>query len=326
MSPLAYAALGIILISTSSNLAAERQRHTPALPSAQVTLSNGVYGANIGDPLETIQALWGPPNLLSNARFSTQIVMYGRSHFLIFGNNELASIGTVNRFFSKDFTNLLSFDERFDDIDWKVDNKYENGAEVTKLEASLLDEDKIISHNSTANLTIYIDRMLTDFQRKEKIYIQDYALESNVQEMQAKDALNSDIFAFLANRLNQPYAEFTIDEVPYAADFNAWVDQTSDLYVFGSHVIIKTTGTKVSRIYIYENIHLTDSPFYTQSNWSLGDYKQNMSFDSALQLAGKNAFHFGDEIEITLQNATLKLYFYKQSGERQLYSSEILFH
>jgi hypothetical protein len=71
---------------------------------------------------------------------------------------------------------------------------------------------------------------------------------------------------------------------------------------------------------------LTDSPFYTQSNWSLGDYKQNMSFDSALQLAGKNAFHFGDEIEITLQNATLKLYFYKQSGERQLYSSEILFH
>ncbi len=250
--------------------------------------------------------------------------MYGRSQFLLFGNNELASIGTVNRFFSKDFTNLLSFDERFDDINWKVGNKYENRAKVTKLEASLFDEDKIITHNSAANLTIYIERLLTDFQSKEKIYIQAYALESNVQEMQATDELNSDIFAFLANKLNQPYAEFNIDEVPYAADFNAWVDQISDLYVYGSHVIIKTSGTKVSRIYIYENIHLTDSPFYTQSNWSLGDYKQNMSFDAALKLAGKNAFHFGDEIEITLQNATLKLYFYEQSGERRLYSRDTI--
>jgi hypothetical protein len=92
--------------------------------SLNISFSEGFFGAKQGIGRSALQNLLGNPSAKFTFTDNVQAMVYGKSHWFLFQNDQLFAVKQTNNFLTSATTQLLPEDSRFDRPQWKLDNKF----------------------------------------------------------------------------------------------------------------------------------------------------------------------------------------------------------
>ena len=305
------------------------KRETPQLTSQMISLKKGIYGKALGSKYDEVITAFGTPTFVMQINSELRMIAYGRRHWLIFESDKLVQASSDNPWFSTEFTNLLAFDERFEQQTWALQGKvkYRDKAEKAKSLSHLIaaTDNKLVLSDGHHQLDILLDQYMDSKDTENMRVVVGFRLSKAGFEMPGiprtdhSQLASQRIVAYL-NDVNRQ--ELTTDMLGVAPLASLWVDPTSDYLVFGPHLIVERTGTSVSKVMLLENVY-SDNLKVLDTQWKFNGLSQGQSLDSVLKVLGDDAFHFDDMIEYMGEAFGQYLYFYKSDGEQRLLSSEI---
>ena len=84
----------------------------------------------IGATIHEVENKFGTPSFRFGPVGDLVVLAYGRSHLFQFKNNNLVRASSEPVIFKNEFINYLEFDERFDERQWQLLDKYSKGDNV----------------------------------------------------------------------------------------------------------------------------------------------------------------------------------------------------
>lgn len=304
------------------------KRKQPALQNEDVSLKKGAYSVKLNDSLAEVIRVLGTPTVEMQISERSQMLMYGRQHLFEFTNKKLSAVNSYNPHFTSDLKNRLEFDDRLDDVEWQVEGKYSKQKRLSAKQAKHVKNNEIVIQNQNEILRVTTENLKRSSSSEPNYLVDSFRL-AKVNENFYKDIVHPEssfILAFIDTQLKQETPSFSISDIPYTPTMTAWITPAKRLYTFGQHVVIEALGDRVTTIHIIENLYTEASPLYKASYWQVGQYKQGMSAEVAMSVAGENGEYFNEELEVIGKGVTKRFYFYEHKNQVKLYAGEISFY
>jgi len=299
----------------------------PQITNNYVSLEAGAYGVTLGTTYADVIKVFGTPSVKGDLEEGNKLICYGRRHCLTFSDGLLISINSENSIMSTELTNLLSFDERLDDMNWQIDDNIFMAKELPQDKIDSIQNDSLVYSDNTGSLIVSIEKRRTSGKYEHGFIADAYHMSttSYIETSPKQYASSNQFLAFLQEYLASLPTHFVIADIPFKPSFTSWVSRYKTLYTFGQHIAVVTSGNSVSRIYILDSL-FTESHQTTKTDWIFNEFLRGMSIEEALAVAGKDATLSYGQLDIETANSMKRLFFYEQENQMTLYSGEIIIY
>ena len=297
----------------------------PDISSRKVDLQQGVYGINPGDSVEKVLETFGTPSFIFSPLRDWKVMSYGRNHWLTFHDSELKKISTESDFFRYRLLNEIPFDDRFDERRWELLGKYEKGQKLEQAEYKKLAQGK---QQEGQRLTALTDEYLANNQEYRTVNLNGFELSN--QAFSFPDGMltsvydaNNQFLTFLASLLDAENTQnsVTISAIPSAPFGESKIDRGTRLYLYDGHTAVSAIGDTISKVLVEpELIQFGDTP---AQPWKFMSFYYGQPLNEALDIAGSDAFHYRDYIEIDRGDYMIKLFLTGEKDAETVYAMEL---
>ncbi len=296
-----------------------------------ISVQKGAYGLRIGDSNEQVEQLLGTPTFSVLADEQHQLLAYGRSLWLILKNQELVYLSTEAPWISSELSNLLAFDERFDDVAWQLNDLLVRYRSVNA---------DVVSAHSQATRGIFKNNVLRYDTESSRLSI-DFTPEADADNKNATQIIPAG-FRLIATGFQVPVFSLTppssilkdhlsaymqgesevfdIDAAKTSMIGEGRISKTKTLRWYGGHIFVEMLGNSVNSVHFIENPLKTDQHKLT---WKFNAIEQYDSQEKVLEILGDEVFSLGDTAEINGANYTQEFVFYEIDDEAVVISSKI---
>lgn len=282
----------------------------------------GIYGLPLGASKAQMLDAFGTPTFELGVAPETQLISYGRDHWLTFIDDALVQVRSASPLFSRSFINHLPFDDRFDDRQWHVTPTLKKGAVITPDTTTLVTG---ASAPDAARVEIFTETYLANAQQHTEVKVTGFALTDSPHppSFPLPDAMYSnDALSALAAKLNAAdTATLTIDDMTSPVYGRMRTTRDGQRHLLNVFTLVETMGKALSKIYI--NPGFVQSRDAEHGDWQFGDFYFGQTEKEALAVAGDNAFYFNNMLEYEQDNYTANIYLEPDGETYRVYSMEI---
>ncbi|TRY32855.1 hypothetical protein [Aliiglaciecola sp. M165] len=303
------------------------KRHTPPLANANVSFENGIYGVTLGMTYKDVIAKFGTPTFVMQPSNETALIAYGRKHWLSFVAGNLTKVSSRSPWFTKEFTNLLAFDERFEEAKWQVNGLIGNGDSFKQAQKILPNakpsKSVLILTSGDNQITLFSDSYYGKSEEYANQVITGFSLQSQHHQTLPVPRTDSapEVLTAITDYLeDSDRNQLTLEMLPATPIAKGWLDSKSNLYLYGHQLVLQEKGNSLNKLTFVENVYEGGS---NSLRWQFNGVKQGQSFDEVIEILGDDAFGFDDLIEFSGDAFSQQLYFYEDNNQMRLFSSEI---
>ncbi len=300
------------------------ERVVTSIEDYSINIQNGAYGLKISASMSEVEQRLGTPTFVGNIDNDHAMLAFGRSLWLVFKDQKLMQVSSSVPYLSVELTNLLGFDDRFDDIPWRISDKFGRyeavDPDVVKEHSQSTRgnfENNLLSYqNESSQLTIHFSK--TD----KKLSATEFLLKANAftlpqfQLNQVDPVLVNTLSAYMLGESD----ELELDTIRNAPIARARLSQSKSLLWYGGHLFVENLGNSVNTVYLLENPLQKSS---TSSAWQFNNIAQYESQERVLNKLGDDVFFMGDSAEVNGANYTQEFIFYDLGDGPVLISSQI---
>lgn len=305
----------------------------PSLSNHEVSLDKGVYGVNLGMSYQQVIDIWGSASVELAVLDNELVIGFGRRHWLHFQNDKLMRVSNIS-LLGVDAQNLVPMRSHFDNGQWKINRKIAIHTSLSDVRATLntnsplsKDDRLLLSKNDqTLTLQFALRKSMTGDKSHDLV---GFTLQSTHYQSQPWLERNNHQALLLA--LKQTYQQLK-DQQDIELDVlrqqlgepvgRIVLSPRKTIEIYGSHLLLSTTGQQVSAIHLLEQTFALASQSQT-TPWQLGEIKQGQGFAEVKAQLPEGAFGMDDEIQYDGDNYQLKLFFDQKNSTRHVYGAEI---
>lgn len=308
----------------------KQQLERPKLTNNSVTETGTVYGFKIGDFKQNILTVLGTPSFNLKLNQDDDLVLFGRSLFLVFRQDKLIAASNLSNILSQDIINLLPFDERIDDLPTVLPRSISVGmsfAQINKKWPNGQLQDNVLTYQFAGyDIALHFESEQQTGKIDASSTLEGYELlgksyqQTSFESTRVDNALYADLVTFLTTR--NEYFELDIQRFDHSPIGYGWIEARKKVVVYSPHLIMFLEDNAVSQIQLIDNIFSLSST-ESDSFWRLGDIIQGQSIEAVKKTLTTDYFSMQDELQIDTENDITKLFFYQESEEYILTSAEI---
>lgn len=302
----------------------------PKLTDHTMTEFGTLYGFKIGNHKQNILADLGTPSFNLKINQDEDLVIFGRSLYLVFRQEKLIAASNLGNNLSQDIINILPFDERIDDLPLLLPRGITVGMSFSEVNKNWptgkLQDNVLTYHFDRYNIALHFENE----QNKPKVdansTLKGYELLDKSYQLTSFElsaiskVLYSDLVTFLTTR--NEFLELDIQQFNHSPIGYGWIEPRKKVLVYSPHLIMFAEDNAVSRIQLIENL-LSNNTKVPASFWRLGDIIQGQSIETVKKTLATDYFAMQDELQIDTENDMTKLYFYQAPEGYILTSAEI---
>lgn len=320
----------VLRISTQITLTPPKKAklHRPAILQKEVSLTNGVYGINLGSNYAEVLASFGDPSFELNLFKDELIISYGRHHWLHFQEDKLVKVSSEFSLISQDILNKIPLIDFFDDSVWEINNLVTRKASLAEIKKALkvtgeLNNKNQLTINNASNTMILSFSYSNDsFEKDENYTLSGFSLYKNTYQepvnkttLSANRPYNSLTSMLSALEKNEDIQWSQLNEKLGEPIGRITVSATSYINIYNDNLAILIKGTELNSIYLVEqifNAKLDEKP------WSLGPFAQGKTIAQLQTHFPEDAFTYESEVQISNEAYQLSLFF-NEYDEQGLY-------
>lgn len=283
--------------------------------NVNISLTEGVYGIPLGAPQNEIVAKFGSPSFWYNDMTGGAFLAYGRRHWLIFQDDKLIKAKYGDTLFSNELVNYFTFDDRFDDRQWIVQQDIKRGA---ILPSDLQGTSKQLAYeNDTQTLSVITEMFLENGQQDRNHRAVGFELARKAlseYEMTFSDELKKQNQAFLLDALTNIQDTDNLEAELFrgSAVGRTSTENSKQHLLLDNATLIHTVGDVVNKIYLSGGFIKGQS-----LGWQFGEFHRGQNMQEVLQIAGNTGFYMDGVLTIEKGRYTMTLYA-DQTGEKDL--------
>ena len=312
-------------VGKALTLKLENTQKQPEVESRRIDLNDGVYGINLGESLKKVLDKFGTPSFTFSPSEGWTVLSYGRSHWLTFNHGELKKISTESAFFRYRLLNEIPFDDRFDEKNWSLFNSYEKGQALKQIEYQTLMGDQ---KKGKRRLTALVEQYLSNNQKDRTVTLNGFEL--SYENFSYPDNIlvpllnaNNQFLTYFASVLDTDTAleGAKLSSIPLKPYGESIVKRGKRMFLYDGHTAVSAIGDTISKVLVEpELIQFCDTP---AQPWKFMSFYFGQPLNEALDIAGPDAFHYRDYIEIDRGDYMIKLFLTGEKDAETVYAMEL---
>jgi hypothetical protein len=317
-------------------ISSNKQSLRPKITSHNISISDGLYGMQLGSSFEQVIKAFGIPSTHFVFQNNDLIISYGRKHWLSFQNNRLVKIQSDSNVFSQNIVNQIPFINDFDDYSWKINNKVGYKEKLTSVREAL-NISKPLSKKGNLKLENQSGSMILDFvsYKNDETNSKEYSLRGfTIQSSDYEEP------AFIPHKrhyhfsiINKVFSDLQLNKSINLEELKIELGEPigkiilstgSSLEIYNNNLVLKIENAQLS--YIQMNEQALNNASHQSKNatqWSLGSFQQGNSLEQASSFFPNDIFELNGAIEIEKENYTLLLHFDGNEENYPLYEAII---
>ena len=312
----------------------------PVISNSTVSLSDGIYGVQLGETYQSILTKLGSPNVVLNIFENELVIGYGRRHWFHFQSDQLVKVTTQSSLITSDNLNRIPPLDFFDDLGWKINGKISHLAKLEKVTQALnilkksVRENKIVIQNGDSQLALYFSTRRHE-RTREKLYgLVDFSLQNISYQQSQPKKINTHLAQNRA--LNHLYQQLNSDDDFDRDESIRKIGQpigriiqkrATETLIYNNHLLIESREDMSEKLFMTEQIfksgiQINDSA----APWQLGNLTQGKSISVIKKLVSEDAYESEYDIELEADNYQLTLMFTNQDNRKILQEAELVFY
>ncbi|MEC8374334.1 MAG: hypothetical protein VX078_05910 [Pseudomonadota bacterium] len=251
--------LSIISIPLTRNRNVNKNQ--PSLKNNTISFSEGAFGIKLNSSVEEMMNVLGTPTSTLNLSENIVLFSYGRNLWIVTVNGLVHQVSSENQWVSSSLTNLIAFDDRFDN-QWKIQDSV--GYELSK---AAIDAMKLNGQYVGNNIYRFtgpkgeqLDALLTvrsiNGDRALVVTGFNYTLaQSNVNSMLSLTAVTEsrEVIEYIEDRRAQGET-IALDELTFSPSFEAFSEDGAIIHVYENNLVLQFQYDELTKLSVYEGL------------------------------------------------------------------------
>ncbi len=304
------------------------QRQSPTITDRTISASTGLFGIALESPYSQVISKLGTPTFAMQFNERQQLLAYGRDIWLTFMDNKLVHVTNQNIWLSRELVNMLDFDERFQEQDWKLEGKITNNQaleEAERLIAHSGSKNSLTIHHDKNTLHIHSEASRNSHTKENTNNVTGYTLElsdsaiSSTPKIPDSSGVSQNIFTYIDDTDRDGSST---EHLRASAIGRARIDSTSELLFYDNHLVVAVRGTSINKLHYIERVFAKNSAIEVKA-WTFKRVSQGQSLKQVMQVLGSDAFNFNGTVEVDATTYTKKLFFERTNGQKKLVAAQV---
>jgi hypothetical protein len=311
----------------------------PKITDNEVSLSNGVYGAKLGEEYKSVIDKFGVPSVQLSLLEGELIIGYGRGHWFHFQSNKLVKIQSSNDFLSQSIINQVPLLEFLTMLAGKLIIQllgkcfYDDVKSALNVDRGLNDKNQLTLNRDGEIMMLNFIRSINHHNQKESYTLKDFILQTDNYKKGSIQPFNQQPKQF--DTISQAYKKLALEENLDLQEFkNSLGDPVGriilsknlTLDIYNPNLLVTLKNNELTSIQLNDGVFSNKLNIIpVSSNWSLDNFNNGESLDQTRMFFPVNAFEMHSKVELETDKYTLYLFFDENSEANTLYEAEIKF-
>ena len=288
-------------------------KNQPSLKNNTISLSEGAFGIKLNSSVEEMMNVLGTPTSTLNLSENIVLFSYGRNLWIVTVNGLVHQVSSENQWVSSSLTNLIAFDDRFDN-QWKIQDSV--GYELSK---AAIDAMKLNGQYVGNNIYRFtgpngeqLDALLTvrsiNGDRALVVTGFNYTLaQSNVNSMLSLTAVteSKEVIEYIEDRRAQGET-IALDELTFSPSFEAFSEDGAIIHVYENNLVLQFQYDELNKLSVYEGLFDFEEK---KQKWQYAKHYSGQSGDEVIQMYGDEVMGLDNYWQVFLDDAKYDFYF-----------------
>ena len=289
-------------------------KNQPSLKNNTISLSEGAFGIKLNSSVEEMMNVLGTPTSTLNLSENTALFSYGRNLWVVTVNGLVHQVSNENQWVSSSLTNLIAFDDRFDN-QWKIQDSV--GYELSK---AAIDAMKLNGQYVGNNIYRFtgpngeqLDALLTvrsiNGDRALVVTGFNYTLaQSNVKNMLSLAAVteSKEVIEYIEDRRAQGETIALDELITFTPSFEAFSEDGAIIQVYENNLVLQFQYDELNKLSVYEGLFDFEEK---NQKWQYAKHYSGQSGDEVMQMYGDEVMGLDNYWQVFLHDAKYDFYF-----------------